>query len=96
VTALEPAVPQYDEDGRRRFPVRYDLVGFTGSGLAHANWKPFGDIVPERAARLIREQKMGPAIIVFLDDDRLCVVQEDEQSDEPQIICSLGLAGAQK
>jgi hypothetical protein len=27
------------------------------------------------------------------DDDRLCIVQEDEQSDEPQIICSLGLAG---
>jgi hypothetical protein len=24
----------------------YDLVGSTGSGLAHANWKPFGDGVP--------------------------------------------------
>ena len=60
--------PQYDGlRGRRRFPVLYDLVGFTGSGLAHANWKPFGDNVPERAARLIREQKMGPAIIVFPD-----------------------------
>ncbi len=45
----------------------YDLVGFTGSGLAHANWKPFGDNVPERAARLIHEKKMGPAIIVFPD-----------------------------
>ena len=59
--------PQYDEAGRRRFPVLYDLVGFTGSGLAHANWKPFGDNVPERAARLIHEQKMGSAIIVFPD-----------------------------
>src|SRR3954468_8982092 len=59
--------PQYDEGSRRRFPVLYDLVGFTGSGLAHANWKPFGDNVPESAARLIREQKMGPAIIVFPD-----------------------------
>ena len=45
----------------------YDLVGFTGSGLAHTDWKPFGDNVPERAARLIHEQKMGPAIIVFPD-----------------------------
>ena len=44
--------PQYDGAGRRRFPVLYDLVGFTGSGLAHTNWKPFGDNVPERAARL--------------------------------------------
>ena len=59
---------QYDGgDGRRRFPVLYDLVGFTGSGLAHTNWKPFGDNVPERAARLIRERKMGPAIVVFPD-----------------------------
>jgi S-formylglutathione hydrolase FrmB len=47
--------------------VLYDLVGFTGSGLAHANWKPFGDNVPERAARLIAEKKMGPVIIVLPD-----------------------------
>jgi len=59
--------PQYDEGGRRRFPVLYDLVGFTGTGLSHANWKPFGDNVPERAARLIHERRMGPAIIVFPD-----------------------------
>ncbi len=60
--------PQYDEGaGKRRFPVLYDLVGFTGSGLSHTNWKPFGDNVPERAARLIHEQKMGPAIFVFPD-----------------------------
>ena len=30
-------------------------------------YNPLGDNVPERAARLIREQKMGPAIIVFPD-----------------------------
>ncbi len=45
----------------------YDLVGFTGSGLAHANWRAFNENVPERAARLVREGKMGPAIIVFPD-----------------------------
>ena len=65
--------PQYDEQSAkrtgpgRRFPVLWDLVGFTGSGLAHTAWKPFGDNVPERAARLIHERKMGPAIIVFPD-----------------------------
>jgi S-formylglutathione hydrolase FrmB len=58
--------PQYDGSGAR-FPVLFDLVGFTGSGLAHANWKPFGDNVPERAARLIHAQKMGPVIVVFPD-----------------------------
>src|SRR3954470_2594944 len=59
--------PQYDEGDGSRFPVLYDLVGFAGSGLSHVAWKPFGDNAPERAARLIREKKMGPAIFVFPD-----------------------------
>ena len=51
----------------RRYPVLVDLVGYTGSGLAHLNWRPFDENVPERAARLIAERKMGPCIIVFPD-----------------------------
>src|SRR4029453_8733607 len=42
--------PQYDGHGGgrgERFPVLYDLVGFTGSGIAHVGWKPFGDNVAE-------------------------------------------------
>jgi enterochelin esterase-like enzyme len=63
--------PQYDEGagrGRgRRFPVLYDLVGFTGSGLAHVGWRAFAYNLPERAQQLIDEHKMGPAIFVFPD-----------------------------
>src|SRR5690349_10819521 len=59
--------PQYEEGGQRRFPVLYDIVGFTGSGMGHVAWKNFGYNVPERAARLIHEGKMGPVIIVFPD-----------------------------
>ena len=67
--------PGYDEGtvrnggaGRgRRYPVIYDLVGFTGAGPAHLNWRPFDENVPERAARLVAEKRMGPAIIVFPD-----------------------------
>jgi S-formylglutathione hydrolase FrmB len=63
--------PQYDSAagrGRgRRFPVLYDLVGYTGSGLAHTAWRPFSDNVPEQAARLIYERRMPPCIIVFPD-----------------------------
>ena len=51
----------------QRFPVLYDLVGFTGTGIAHLNWKPFSENVAERAARLVHEKRMGPAIIVFPD-----------------------------
>ncbi len=61
--------PGYDQGATRgrRYPVLWDLVGFTGSGLAHLNWRPFDENVPERAARLIHEKKMGPCIIVFPD-----------------------------
>jgi len=64
--------PQYHQGAGargpgKRFPVFYDLVGFTGSGLSHTNWKNFSDNVPERAARLIHDKKMGPAIFVFPD-----------------------------
>ena len=62
---------EYDQRAGRglgkRFPVLWDLVGFTGSGLAHVNWKPFSDNVPERVARLIHDKKMGPALMVFPD-----------------------------
>jgi len=51
----------------KRFPVLYDLAGFTGSGLAHLNWQPFSENVAERAARLVREKRMGPVVIVFPD-----------------------------
>ncbi|MDX1562268.1 MAG: alpha/beta hydrolase-fold protein, partial [Gammaproteobacteria bacterium] len=63
--------PQYDQAkgaGRgKRFPVLYDLVGYTGSGKSHTNWRAFDENVPERAARLIHDKKLAPCIIVFPD-----------------------------
>ncbi|HEY5623073.1 MAG TPA: alpha/beta hydrolase-fold protein [Gammaproteobacteria bacterium] len=63
--------PQYDRgSGRgrgRRFPVLFDLAGFTSSGVAHTNWRNFDENVPERAARLVHENRMRPCIIVFPD-----------------------------
>jgi S-formylglutathione hydrolase FrmB len=44
-----------------------DMVGFTGSGQSHTGWKSFSENVPERAARLVHEGRMAPAIIVFPD-----------------------------
>src|SRR2546428_12429947 len=55
--------PQYDGARLRRFPVLYDLVGFTGSGLSPLNWKSFGGHVPGGAARLVREGEKGPAVL---------------------------------
>src|SRR5690606_25591031 len=63
--------PGYDEGrgrGRgRRYPVLFDLVGFAGSGKSHTNWRGFEEDVPEIAARLLHEGKIGPCIIVFPD-----------------------------
>src|SRR4051812_39941493 len=63
--------PQYDQghqDKRgKRFPVLYDLVGFTGTGISHLNWKPFGENLMERAARLVHEGKLGPFVLVLPD-----------------------------
>jgi hypothetical protein len=63
--------PQYDQGrGRglgKRFPVLFDLVGYTGAGPAHTSWRAFDENVPERAARLLHERKLGPVVIVFPD-----------------------------
>ena len=61
--------PQYDDPrhARRRYPVLFDLVGFMGSGASHTGWRGYTENVPERAARLIQQKKMAPAIFVFPD-----------------------------
>ncbi len=59
--------PQYNKNSKKRFPVLYDLVGYTGSGPSHTAWRNFDENIPERAARLIHSRRMGPAILVFPD-----------------------------
>lgn len=63
--------PGYDQGATRgrgkRYPVLVDMAGFTGSGLSHVAWKNFSENFPERAARLVHEGAMAPAILVFPD-----------------------------
>jgi hypothetical protein len=42
----------------------------------------------------IADDKLAELVMALRDDDRLCIVHEEEQSGEPLIICSLGLAPA--
>ena len=62
--------PQYDDEALAAGPA---LPGALRPGRLHRlgprtpTGRPFGENVPERAARLIHEKKMGPAIIVFPD-----------------------------
>lgn len=48
-------------------PLLVDLVGYTGSGLSHANWKNFGENVPQRLDRLIHEGRMPAVACAFPD-----------------------------
>lgn len=42
----------------------------------------------------ISDDKLAELVMALRDDDRLCIIHDEEQSDEPQIICSLGLSPA--
>ena len=53
-------------DGRG-LPLLVDLVGFTGGGPAHTNWRNFSENVPERADRLMASGEMQPCVIAFPD-----------------------------
>jgi hypothetical protein len=43
----------------------------------------------------VSDEGLADLVMALRDDDRLCLVHEEEQSHEPQIICSLGLSDAQ-
>ncbi len=53
-------------DGRG-LPLLVDLVGFTGGGPAHTNWKNFGENLPERLDRLIASGAMAPVVLALPD-----------------------------
>lgn len=42
----------------------------------------------------IEDHKLAELVLALRDDDRLCIIHEDGQTQEPQLICSLGLAPA--
>ena len=56
-----------DYDSSRSYPLVMDLVGYTGCGLSHTNWKPFGMNLPQRLDHLITSGRMGPVIAVLPD-----------------------------
>ncbi|MBV9540463.1 MAG: enterochelin esterase [Alphaproteobacteria bacterium] len=56
----------HGHDGKG-LPLLVDVVGFTGGGPVHVNWKNFGENLPERSDRLIATGAMPPCVIAFPD-----------------------------
>lgn len=48
-------------------PLLVDMVGFTGGGPSHSNWKNFGENLPERLDRLIATGQMPPVVVAMPD-----------------------------
>lgn len=65
--AIAVYLPEGYDDGRDDYPLLVDIVGYTGSGPAHLNWKAFQESVPQRVDRLVAEGTMGPVVIAFPD-----------------------------
>lgn len=42
----------------------------------------------------ITDEDLAKLVVALRDEDRLCLVHEEERTHEPRIICSLGLSGA--
>ncbi len=57
--------PAYDAS--HRYPLLMDLVGYTGSGASHTNWRPFALNLPERLDRLIGAGVMAPCVVAMPD-----------------------------
>ena len=50
------------------------------------------DILNRQLRSGISDQGLAELVIDLRDEDRLCIVQEESQTREPQIICSMGLS----
>ena len=60
-------LPRDYDDSTEYYPLMVDLVGYTGSGLAHVGWKAFQENVPQQIDRLVHSGVMGQAIFAFPD-----------------------------
>ena len=67
VSIYLPAAYDSIRHAHKRFITLYDLAAFTGSGLAHLNWRNFDENLGEKLDRLITTKKMPPVIVVMPD-----------------------------
>jgi hypothetical protein len=59
--------PQYEREPTRRFPVIYNLHGFTGSAFSHLNFQPWQPTSHERLEAAIVAEEVPPCVYVLVD-----------------------------
>ena len=61
---------------------------------------PLRESATERLNRQLRsgvqDEQLAELVVNLYEDDKLCLVQEEQEAQEPRIICSLGLARLQE
>lgn len=50
------------------------------------------DILNRQLRSSISDADLAQRVIELREEDRLCIIHDEEESQEPRIICSLGLA----
>jgi len=72
---------------------RPDLEQVIDDIFAHPLRQAAADILNRQLRHHISDEELARLVIALREEDRLCIVHEDEHRKEPQIICSLGLPG---
>lgn len=52
------------------------------------------DVLNRQMRGGVTDESLAQLVVMLRDQDRLCVINEDEQDGEPRIICSMGLVDA--
>lgn len=60
-------LPPGHDEAEEAYPLFVGLAGFTGSGLKLLSWQAFGENLPQRLDRLVREGQMGPVVLALPD-----------------------------
>ena len=54
------------------------------------------DLLNRKLRERITDRDLAELVLMLREDDRLCIVHEEEDNREPQIICSLGLTAGER
>jgi hypothetical protein len=83
---------RYVEDNRGTFFVTQELLKAIDDIYRFPLREVAKDILNRQLRSGIRDFQLAELVVSLRSDDRLCIVEEEQQEQEPKIICSLGLA----